>query len=126
MSLPYFEKLLQSRRPGLCIAKASLGLVDLELAKELEIPGEYLCVPDLTSLRVCPYAPGEASVMGWLQDKNPASKPGNNPSVEVDICPRSLLARVVKYVVLAVLVSRVNMLLQRSTNRIQRRLFGRI
>ncbi|KAF8331569.1 hypothetical protein F5887DRAFT_1081159 [Amanita rubescens] len=96
VSLPYFEKLLQSRRPGLCLAKASLGLVDLELAKKLEIPGEYLCVPDLTSLRVCPYAPGEASVMGWLQDKNPVSKLGNNPSVEVDICPRSLLARVVK------------------------------
>lgn len=126
MSLAYFEKLLQSRRPGLCLAKASLGLVDLKLAEGLETPGEYLCVPDLTSLRVCPYAPGEASVMGWLQDKNPVSKPGNNPTFEVDICPRSLLARAVKYVVLTVLAPRVHMLFQRSTYHIQRRLFGRI
>lgn len=98
VSLDYFEKVLQSSRPGLGAAKAALGLVELVMAEGFDLTGEYLCVPDLTSLRVCPYAPGHASVMVWLQDKTPVPGPDGKLTVDVDLCPRTLLSRVLKYV----------------------------
>jgi hypothetical protein len=98
VSLDYFEKVLQSSRPGLGVAKAALGLVELVMAEGFGLTGEYLCVPDLTSLRVCPYAPRHASVMVWLQEKTPAPGPDGKLTVDVDLCPRTLLSRVLKYV----------------------------
>lgn len=109
--LSYFEKLLQSSRPGVGAATTLFGLVNLEVAKGIEMTGEYLCVPDLKSLRVCPYAPGHASVMVWFQHKAPVLGPDGNLSLEVDLCPRTLLARIVKYVIHVGVVPRANVLL---------------
>lgn len=111
MPLAYFKKLLQSSRPGVGAATTLFGLVNLEVAEGIELTGEYLCVPDLNSLRVCPYAPGHASVMVTFQHKSPVPGPDGNLSLEVDLCPRTLLARVVKYVIHVVFVPRVNVLL---------------
>jgi glutamine synthetase len=60
--------------------------------------GEYLYVPDMASMKICPYAPGEASVMGWFQEKTPVPRADSKLSVEVDLCPRGILKRVVEYV----------------------------
>jgi glutamine synthetase len=89
IDLSYFNKLLASARPGISLTKASLGLVFLTLAPGFSAAGEYVYAPDLSTLRRCPYAPGHASVMGWFQEKN-------GPSMEVDLCPRTILRRVVE------------------------------
>ncbi|KAK2465123.1 hypothetical protein APHAL10511_002815 [Amanita phalloides] len=103
----YFEKMFQGRRPGVGVASACLGFVGLVLVPRFEPMGEYLYVPDLSSLRVCPYAPGHASVLGWFHRKAPISTADGELSVEVDLCPRSLLGRVVEE---AQTVSNVNFL----------------
>ena len=94
--ISYFEKLLKSSRPGVGIAKATLGLVYLNLAPGFTPIGEYLYVPDMKTLKICPYAPGHASVMGWFHEKTPIPGPDGNLSALVDICPRTLLDRIVK------------------------------
>jgi hypothetical protein len=96
--MPYFVKLLQSPRPGVGVVKACLGLVYLMLAPAFPPVGEYLYVPDMASMKICPYAPGEASVMGWFQEKAPVPRADSRLSVEVDLCPRGILKRVVEYV----------------------------
>ncbi|KAI0826976.1 glutamine synthetase/guanido kinase [Trametes gibbosa] len=90
----YFRKLLSvtASRPSICIGKIVLGLVGLQVAPGFGATGEYLYVPDLSSWRVCTYAPGHASVMGWFEEKTPLPLTG----VAVDICPRTILARVVR------------------------------
>ncbi|KAF8635152.1 hypothetical protein AX15_000530 [Amanita polypyramis BW_CC] len=94
--MSYFQKLLQSNRPGVCIAKACFGLVDLVMPPDFEPMGEYLYVLDITTLRSCPYAPGHASVLGWFQEKAPVEQENGNLDVKVDLCPRTILNRVVK------------------------------
>ncbi|PFH47784.1 hypothetical protein AMATHDRAFT_66915 [Amanita thiersii Skay4041] len=91
----YFEKLLQSSRAGVGVAKVCLGLVYLITAPGFSPMGEYLYVPDMSTLRLCPYAPGHASVMGRFEEKTPIEGPGGEFSFEVDLCPRTLLKRVV-------------------------------
>jgi hypothetical protein len=96
----YFLKLLQSPRPGVGVAKAALGLVYLMTASGFSAVGEYLYVPDMASLKYCPYAPDEASVMGWFQEKSPVPGVDLRLSVEVNLCPRGILKSIVEYVVL--------------------------
>jgi len=62
--------------------------------------GEYLYVPDMASMKLCPYAPGEASVMGWFQEKAPVQRADLQLTVEVDLCSRGILRRVVECVFL--------------------------
>lgn len=88
--LPYFRRLLESERPGTGVVKCTLGLVFLSLAPGFGSSGEYLLVPDLSSLRICPYAPGHASVMAYLQEKVPSLDHG----LTVPICPRTILHKV--------------------------------
>jgi len=93
-----FQRLLASSRPGVTVTKCVLGLV---LAGNIVAPGfspvgEYLYVVDLASIRLCPYAPGHASVMGWFEDKTPA--PGRVLGTGVPMCPRSALKRVIECV----------------------------
>ncbi|KAJ2971495.1 hypothetical protein NUW54_g12495 [Trametes sanguinea] len=90
----YFRKLFSnpSSRPGIAIGKIVLGLVGLQTAPGFGAVGEYLYVPDLSSWRVCTYAPGHASVMGWFQEKTPHPERG----LTVDICPRTILQRIVR------------------------------
>ena len=98
LPISYFAKLLQSPRPGVGVVKVSLGLVYLITAPGFSPVGEYLYVPDMSSMKICPYAPDEASVMGWFQEKAPVPRADLRLSVEVDLCPRGILKRVVEYV----------------------------
>ncbi|KAI0360811.1 FLU1-II [Trametes cingulata] len=90
----YFRKLYSDSgsRPGIALAKIGLGIIGLMCAHGFGSTGEYLYVPDLSSWRVCTYAPGHASVMGWFQEKVPHPRTG----LTVDMCPRTLLARLVR------------------------------
>ncbi|OSD07879.1 FLU1-II protein [Trametes coccinea BRFM310] len=90
----YFRKLFSNpnSRPGIGIGKIVLGLVGLQTAPGFGAVGEYLYVPDLSSWRVCTYAPGHASVMGWFQEKTPHPERG----LTVDICPRTILQKIVR------------------------------
>ena len=92
LPLSYFKRLLESDRPGISVPSAVFGLVTLQLAEGFAPIGEYLYVPDLSTLRVCPYAEGHASIYGWFQKKVPPP----NGGLEVDLCPRSLLKRVLQ------------------------------
>lgn len=94
LPLAYFRKLVQSNRGGIGITKAGLGLVRLQMAPGFSPTGEYLYVPDLDSLRICPYAPGHLSVMGWFEEKLPSPSGG----LSVPLCPRTLLKRIIEYV----------------------------
>jgi glutamine synthetase len=94
LSLSYFRRLLESGRPGVAVPTAAFGLVNLQLAEGFAPIGEYLYVPDLTTMRICPYAEGHASVFGWFQVKVPPL----NGSLEVELCPRTLLKKVLQYV----------------------------
>jgi hypothetical protein len=96
LPVSYFKKLLASRRPGIGIAKACLGLNFITLADGFSPMGEYLYVPDLKSLRLCPYEPGQASVMGFFQEKTPWRTPEGTLSVETKACTRGALKRVVE------------------------------
>lgn len=60
--------------------------------------GDYLYALDLSSIRKCPYAPGHASIMGWFEEKVPVAGQEGHRSIEVDLCPRTILRRLVEYV----------------------------
>ncbi|KAF8070058.1 hypothetical protein FPV67DRAFT_999376 [Lyophyllum atratum] len=92
--LSYFLKLLKSSRPGVGVAKVALGLVYLMTAPGFAPAGEYLYVPDLSTIRICPYSVGEASVMGWFEEKTPYPGADNKLTVDVPLCPRATLRRV--------------------------------
>ncbi|PPR03642.1 hypothetical protein CVT24_007756 [Panaeolus cyanescens] len=92
--LPYFAKLLKTSRPGTAIAKVALGLVFITVADGFSPTGEYLYAIDPSTLRICTYAPGHASIMGWFQEKVPVDL-GCRLSLEVNICPRTVLKRIV-------------------------------
>jgi len=91
LSLSYFERLLEtaSGRPGVSVVGCVLGLVGLKVANGFSAAGNYLYVADLTSLRLCSYAPGHTMLFGWFQN----SQVGPEQPLEYDLCPRTLLAR---------------------------------
>ncbi|KAL1739399.1 hypothetical protein HDZ31DRAFT_68975 [Schizophyllum fasciatum] len=91
--LAYFLKVLQSKRPGFGVAKATFGLVHLNMAEGTPSVGEYLVVPDLSTMRLCPYAPGHVSVLSWIEEKAP---PPDSDNVELSLCPRTILRRVLE------------------------------
>jgi glutamine synthetase len=94
LPLNYFKRLLESDRPGISVASAAFGLVTLQLAEGFTPIGEYLYVPDLNTLRVCSYAEGHASIYGYFQEKVPPP----NGELEVELCPRTILKKVLQYV----------------------------
>ncbi|KAF8984405.1 hypothetical protein BDQ17DRAFT_1315939 [Cyathus striatus] len=97
LPVKYFKQLLGGTRPGIGISKASFGRVQSKsLAAGFTVMGEYLYVPDLSTLRLCGYAPKHAVVMGWLEEKSPVKTEDGRLSVEADICTRRALQRVVK------------------------------
>lgn len=93
ISIEYFDELLKSSRPSVSITKCVLGLVFISLAEGFSPIGEYLYVPDMNTLRLCPYAPRHASVMGYFEEKEPI---GRDLSFTVPLCPRTTLKRVVE------------------------------
>jgi glutamine synthetase len=92
LPIQYFEKLVATGRPGVSITKVGLGLVGSTIPPGFSPTGEYLYVVDFSSLRICPYAPGHASLFGWFQEKKLSP---NATSLSVDICPRTILSRLV-------------------------------
>ncbi len=86
---------MQSSRPGLAVAIAVMGMVDLRLADGVSAVGEWFYVIDTSTLRICPYEEGLATVMGNFQHKVPVPVNGF-PSLQVDLCPRTILDRVVE------------------------------
>jgi len=94
LTLSYFKRILESERPGISVPSVVFGLITLQIAEGFAPIGEYLYVPDLNTLRVCPYAVGHASVLGWFQEKVPPPSGG----LDVELCPRSLLKKVLQYV----------------------------
>ncbi|KAG2355585.1 hypothetical protein BDR07DRAFT_1425677 [Suillus spraguei] len=88
-----FQRLLASSRPGITVSQSVFGFVVNRCASGFGPVGEYLFVVDLASMRLCSYAPGHVSIMGWFQDKVPA--PGRVLGTGVPMCPRSTLKRIV-------------------------------
>ena len=95
LSLPYFKQLMAGARPGIALGKMNLGAVHLTFVEGTNATGEWLYAFDAESLRVCPYAPGHASVMGFFQDKVPSPKANGGLGIKpIALCPRGLLKRV--------------------------------
>jgi len=88
--------MIKATRPGMGVPKAALGVIYLKLAKGFPSTGEYLYVPDISTLRICPYAPKHAVVMGWFQEKTPCLKAENVLTIDVPLCPRAMLLRIVR------------------------------
>jgi hypothetical protein len=100
LPLSYFKRLLESDRPGISVTSVVFGLITLQVADGFAPIGEYLYVPDLNTLRVCPYAEGHASIYGWFQEKIPPP----NGTLEAELCPRSLLKKTLECVYLYVIL----------------------
>ncbi len=97
--LAAFLDLMSASRPGIGVTKAVFGLVGASLAPGFSGTGEYLYVPDLSSLRPCGYASGHVSMMGWFEEKLPSEEStGRGDDLKVPLCPRGLLRDIVKYV----------------------------
>ncbi|XP_006458139.1 hypothetical protein AGABI2DRAFT_190495 [Agaricus bisporus var. bisporus H97] len=86
--ISHFEKILQSARPGVGIPRGTGGFVYLVLSEGFGAAGEYLLVPDMSSLRICPYAANTASVFVWLEEKDAVQGPNGQMTVKTDACLR--------------------------------------
>jgi len=107
--LTAFRDLMLASRPGIGVTKAAFGLVGASLASGFSGTGEYLYVPDLSSLRPCGYASGHMSLMGWFEEKVPSGESaGREDALKVPLCPRGLLRDVVKYVCLTFAIAVVD------------------
>ena len=95
LPLSAFSELLGASRPGVALATAVFGLVGVSTAPGFSGTGEYLYTPDLSSIRLCGYAPGHASLMGWFEEKLPTKK---QVGKAVPLCPRGLLRSIIKCV----------------------------
>lgn len=94
LPVSYFKRLFTSSRPGIGLAYATLGMVGAMMAPGFLGTGEYIYSLDLSSFRVCPYAPGHAVVMGWFEEKTPSP----SGSLSSPLCPRAVLKRIVECV----------------------------
>lgn len=95
-----FCKLLSAPRPGIALSKAVLGIIGSSLAPGFSGTGEYLYTPDLNSIRLCGYAPGHASLMGWFEETLPIlDNAGNALTRKVPLCPRWLLQGIIQCVI---------------------------
>ncbi|KAL0958312.1 hypothetical protein HGRIS_000457 [Hohenbuehelia grisea] len=91
LPIKYFKRVLASPRPAISVPSAIFALVIDRLIDGFSAAGEYLYVPDLSTLRLCPYAQGHASLMGWIQAKAPQPDCDRSLAFEVDLCPRALV-----------------------------------
>ncbi|KAJ6468420.1 hypothetical protein C8R45DRAFT_1018695 [Mycena sanguinolenta] len=96
LPLEYFKALLQSNRPGVNLTKVCLGLVYLTTAPNFSPIGEYIYTLDTATLKPCPFAPGHWAVLGQFEEKTPILSARGTLSVEVNLCPRTLLRRIVE------------------------------
>src|SRR5436190_23328028 len=78
-------------RKSIGITKAALGLNQIDLLSPgFTATGEYFLMPDFKSLRTCKLEPRYAYIMGQFEEKE-------GPQREVDLCPRTILKKIVKY-----------------------------
>lgn len=89
---PYFEKLLNSARPGVTIAKVVLGYTGNRMGEGFNGTGEYLYAVDMKSVRNCPFEQSTMSVMGWFEQKVPSPE---KPLIS-SLCPRGTLRRILQ------------------------------
>jgi hypothetical protein len=94
--ISHFERILKSARPGVGIPGGTGGFVFLTLAKGFGAAGEFLVVPDLSSLRICPYARNAASVFGWLEEKDARQGPDGQVTYKTNACLRGKVRDVVE------------------------------
>ena len=121
-----FRDLMSASRPGIGVTKAAFGLVGASLAPGFSGTGEYLYVPDLSSLRLCGYASRHVSLMGWFEEKLPSEESaGREDALKVPLCPRGLLRDVVKYVCLRFTILVVDNRWSQQRQRIRRRISRR-
>ncbi|KDQ20092.1 hypothetical protein BOTBODRAFT_125649 [Botryobasidium botryosum FD-172 SS1] len=95
LPLKHFEKLVASARGGFTVTVAIMGAVFLTVAEGVTVVGEYVWKPDLSTLRLAPYADGHATVLGNFT-RETANSAGQRESHEIDLCPRGILRRVVE------------------------------
>ena len=99
MSFSAFRELMAAPRPGIGVTKAVFGLIAASLVPGFTGTGEYLYTPDISSVRLCGYAPGHASLMGWFEEKLPApGNEGKKDALRVPLCPRTMLRDIIKCV----------------------------
>ncbi|KAJ7142135.1 hypothetical protein C8R43DRAFT_892199 [Mycena crocata] len=98
--ITYFEKILATPRPSISILTMGLGAVFFTIADGFAPNSEYLYLPDMSTVRILPYKPGHASVLGWFAEKHPTgTDDGNGPGNLVslaELCPRRILRDVVE------------------------------
>jgi len=94
--IQYFKQLLVSNRPGVNVAKVCLGLIYLNSSPGFPTIGEYLYALDMSTLRPLSFADGHLCVLGWLEEKTPYQTTDGLTSVQVDLCPRTLLKRIIQ------------------------------
>ncbi|KAJ3805737.1 hypothetical protein F5876DRAFT_81451 [Lentinula aff. lateritia] len=92
-----FLQLMESNRPGVNVGQVALGLVYLTIAEGFHPIGEYLYVPDLSSLRIL-HGVGKSPIFGILGKFENKSPEGEKISVEVEMCPRTALSRIIREV----------------------------
>lgn len=80
------------------VSAGAFGVVYNQLADGFSCAGEYLLTPDIASLRTLPFEPNTVGLMGRFEEKALSSGPNGNMSFEVDLCPRTVLDQIVKYV----------------------------
>ncbi|CCM06626.1 uncharacterized protein FIBRA_08906 [Fibroporia radiculosa] len=92
LSRSYFVKLLHSSRPSITMASPAWFSAGLAFVPDPDLMfNEWLYVFDPSSFRKCTYAPGHATIMGFLEHKTPSPSGG----VTLDVCPRTMLKRIV-------------------------------
>ncbi|KAK7059078.1 hypothetical protein VNI00_001702 [Paramarasmius palmivorus] len=96
LPIQYFKELISSNRPGVNVANVSLGLIYLITPPTFSAIGEYLYAPEIATLRPLPFAPGHFGVLGHFQEKTPYAGPDGALTVDVPLCPRTVLKRVVE------------------------------
>ncbi|GAW00809.1 glutamine synthetase guanido kinase [Lentinula edodes] len=90
-----FLQLMESNRPGVNVGQVALGLVYLTIAEGFHPIGEYLYVPDLSSLRIL-HGVGKSPIFGILGKFKNKSPEGKKSGVEVEMCPRTALSRIIR------------------------------
>ncbi len=93
--ISHFERVMRSTRPGFGIPGCLQGHVLSMLAEGYGATGEYLYVPDLATMRICPYAPVHASVLGWFEEQDPYLGADGKLTVTNVACARSKLRDIV-------------------------------
>lgn len=120
-----FLQLMESNRPGVNVGQVALGLVYLTIAEGFHPISEYLYVPDLSSLRIL-HGVGKSPIFGILGKFENKSPVGEKSGVEVEMCPRTTLSRIIRYVMVKHPMQRDEFEQQRSTNKLFCRIPGRV